>query len=259
MSHTSSTKEVPAVGAIPKHIAIIMDGNGRWATKRFLPRVAGHVKGVEAVRGVVEACARRGVSYLTLFAFSSENWRRPAEEVSLLMRLFVTALEKEVAKMHANDIRLKVVGDLTRFDAKLQAMIQAAEEKTALNKGLTVTVCANYGGRWDIVQAANRLQQDLSAAGKAGQAIDEDQLSGYLSMAYAPEPDLFVRTGGETRISNFLLWQLAYSEFYFTDTFWPDFDAAALDLAIASYQHRERRFGRTSAQVSEQSPAQESN
>ncbi|MFZ6756466.1 isoprenyl transferase [Undibacterium sp. Ji50W] len=259
MSHTSSTKEVPAVGAIPKHIAIIMDGNGRWATKRFLPRVAGHVKGVEAVRGVVEACARRGVSYLTLFAFSSENWRRPAEEVSLLMRLFVTALEKEVAKMHANDIRLKVVGDLTRFDVKLQAMIQAAEEKTALNKGLTVTVCANYGGRWDIVQATNRLQQDLSAAGKAGQAIDEDQLAAYLSMAYAPEPDLFVRTGGETRISNFLLWQLAYSEFYFTDTFWPDFDAAALDLAIASYQHRERRFGRTSAQVSEQSPAQESN
>lgn len=259
MSYISSTKEVPAVGAIPKHIAIIMDGNGRWATKRFLPRVAGHVKGVEAVRGVVEACARRGVSYLTLFAFSSENWRRPAEEVSLLMRLFVTALEKEVAKMHANDIRLKVVGDLTRFDAKLQAMIRSAEEKTALNKGLTVTVCANYGGRWDIVQAVNRLQQDLSAAGKGGQAIDEDQLSEYLSMSYAPEPDLFVRTGGETRISNFLLWQLAYSEFYFTDTFWPDFDAAALDLAIASYQHRERRFGRTSAQVSEQSPAQESN
>jgi undecaprenyl diphosphate synthase len=259
MTHTSSTKEVPAVGAIPKHIAIIMDGNGRWATKRFLPRVAGHAKGVEAVRGVVEACARRGVSYLTLFAFSSENWRRPAEEVSLLMRLFVTALEKEVAKMHANDIRLKVVGDLSRFDSKLQAMIVAAEAKTASNKGLTVTVCANYGGRWDIVQAANRLQQHLSEAGKAGQQITEDQLSSYLSMAYAPEPDLFVRTGGETRISNFLLWQLAYSEFYFTDTFWPDFDASALDLAILSYQNRERRFGRTSAQVSEQSPPQESN
>lgn len=259
MTHISSTREVPAVGAIPKHIAIIMDGNGRWATKRFLPRVAGHVKGVEAVRGIVEACARRGVSYLTLFAFSSENWRRPADEVSLLMRLFVTALEKEVAKMHANDIRLKVVGDLTRFDAQLQKMIAAAEEKTADNKGLTVTVCANYGGRWDIVQAMNRLQKDLVASGNANNEITEDQLGAYLSMAYAPEPDLFIRTGGETRISNFLLWQLAYSEFYFTDTFWPDFDANALDLSIQSYQNRERRFGRTSAQVTEQISPKESN
>lgn len=258
MTHTSSTKEIPAVGAIPKHIAIIMDGNGRWATKRFLPRVAGHVKGVEAVRGMVEACAKRGVSYLTLFAFSSENWRRPAEEVSLLMRLFVTALEKEVAKMHANNIRLKVVGDLTRFDAHLQQMIIAAEEKTANNQGLTVTICANYGGRWDIIQAMNRLQKDRLATGQAEQEVTEDQLAAYLSMAYAPEPDLFIRTGGETRISNFLLWQLAYSEFYFTDTFWPDFDAAALDTSIQSYQNRERRFGRTSAQVTEQTSTQES-
>ncbi|MFZ3002105.1 MAG: isoprenyl transferase [Undibacterium umbellatum] len=258
MTHTSSTKEIPAVGAIPKHIAIIMDGNGRWATKRFLPRVAGHVKGVEAVRGMVEACAKRGVSYLTLFAFSSENWRRPAEEVSLLMRLFVTALEKEVAKMHANNIRLKVVGDLTRFDAHLQKMIIAAEEKTANNQGLTVTICANYGGRWDIIQAMNRLQKDRIAARLTEQDVTEDQLSSYLSMAYAPEPDLFIRTGGETRISNFLLWQLAYSEFYFTDTFWPDFDAAALDTSIQSYQNRERRFGRTSAQVTEQTSTKES-
>lgn len=259
MTHTSSTKEIPAVGAIPKHIAIIMDGNGRWATKRFLPRVAGHVKGVEAVRGIVEACARRGVSYLTLFAFSSENWRRPADEVSLLMRLFVTALEKEVAKMHANDIRLKVVGDLTRFDAQLQRMIAAAEEKTAANKGLTVTVCANYGGRWDIVQAMNKLLKDREVSPVSTTQVTEDELGTYLSMAYAPEPDLFIRTGGETRISNFLLWQLAYSEFYFTDTFWPDFDAAALDLSIQSYQNRERRFGRTSAQVTEQSSPKESN
>jgi len=258
MTHTSSTKEIPAVGAIPKHIAIIMDGNGRWATKRFLPRVAGHVKGVEAVRGMVEACAKRGVSYLTLFAFSSENWRRPAEEVSLLMRLFVTALEKEVAKMHANNIRLKVVGELTRFDAHLQKMIIAAEEKTANNQGLTVTICANYGGRWDIIQAMNRLQKDRIAARLTEQDVTEDQLSSYLSMAYAPEPDLFIRTGGETRISNFLLWQLAYSEFYFTDTFWPDFDAAALDTSIQSYQNRERRFGRTSAQVTEQTSTKES-
>jgi len=248
MSHASSTKEIPAVSAVPKHIAIIMDGNGRWATKRFLPRVAGHAKGVEAVRGIVEACVLRGVQYLTLFAFSSENWRRPEEEVSLLMRLFVTALEKEVAKMHANDIRLKVVGDLSRFDQKLQSMIKAAETKTANNQRLTVTICANYGGRWDIVQAVNRMQLE----GKLDGAVSEDGLAEYLSMAYAPEPDLFIRTGGETRISNFLLWQLAYSELYFADTFWPDFDAAALDAAISSYQSRERRFGRTSAQLTDQ-------
>ena len=245
MTHISSTKAVPSTGAIPQHVAIIMDGNGRWATKRFLPRVAGHVKGVEAVRGIVEACVDRGISFLTLFAFSSENWRRPADEVSLLMRLFVSALEKEVARMHANNIRLKVVGDLSRFDAQLQKMIQIAEAKTANNTGLTVSICANYGGRWDIVQAVNQLNAKRDSTVK----ISEDDLSQYLSMAYAPEPDLFIRTGGETRISNFLLWQLAYSELYFTETFWPDFDAAALDVAIQSYQARERRFGRTSAQV----------
>ncbi|MDO8701085.1 MAG: isoprenyl transferase [Undibacterium sp.] len=248
MVHTSSTKDIPVVSTVPQHIAIIMDGNGRWATKRFLPRVAGHAKGVEAVRGIVEACIRRDVKYLTLFAFSSENWRRPAEEVSLLMRLFVTALEKEVSKMHANDVRLKVVGDLSRFDLSLQKMIQTAETKTANNKGLTVTICANYGGRWDVVQAFNRLQLD----GKSADVITEDMLAPYLSMAYAPEPDLFIRTGGEMRISNFLLWQLAYSELYFSETFWPDFDASALDEAIKSYQARERRFGRTSSQVMDQ-------
>ncbi len=248
MKHFSSTKEVPATGLVPNHVAIIMDGNGRWATKRFLPRVAGHVKGVDAVRGIVEACIKRGVQYLTLFAFSSENWRRPAEEVSLLMRLFVTALEKEVRKMHDNNIRLKIVGDLSRFESALQDAIREAELKTAANTGLTVTVCANYGGRWDIVQAANRLV----AEGNSGREITEDDLSSKLSMAYAPEPDLFIRTGGETRISNFLLWQLAYTELYFTDTYWPDFDGKALDLAIQSYQTRERRFGRTSEQLSTQ-------
>jgi undecaprenyl diphosphate synthase len=245
MSHTSSTAAVPEVGAIPQHVAIIMDGNGRWATKRFLPRVAGHVKGVEAVRGIVEACVQRGVRYLTLFAFSSENWRRPEEEVSLLMRLFVTALEREVSKMHANNIRLKVVGELSRFDAKLQEMIAAAERKTAGNDGLTVTVCANYGGRWDIMQATGKMV----AANPGCAEFTEGQLAPHLAMAYAPEPDLFIRTGGEERISNFLLWQLAYSELYFTDTFWPDFSSDALDLAIASYQSRERRFGRTGAQL----------
>lgn len=245
MLHTSSTKEIPNSASVPRHIAIIMDGNGRWATKRFLPRVAGHAKGVDAVRGIVEACIRRGVSYLTLFAFSSENWRRPADEVSVLMRLFVTALEKEVAKMHANNIRLKVVGDLSRFEQRLQDLIHNAETKTANNTGLTVTICANYGGRWDILQAMNRVR----ALKPLDQELTEDDIAAQLAMAYAPEPDLFIRTGGETRISNFLLWQLAYSELYFTDTYWPDFDMAALDQAISSYQQRERRFGRTSAQV----------
>ncbi|MGE5651607.1 MAG: polyprenyl diphosphate synthase [Bacillota bacterium] len=251
MTHQSSTQAVPIVSGVPRHIAIIMDGNGRWATRRFLPRVAGHHKGVEAVRNIVEACVTRGVEYLTLFAFSSENWRRPAEEVSLLMRLFVTALEREVAKMHANDIRLKVVGDLSRFDARLQELIANAERRTANNTRLTVTVCANYGGRWDIMQAVGKMV----AAHPGETSFSEEQLAPYLAMAYAPEPDLFIRTGGEERISNFLLWQLAYTELHFTDTFWPDFDATALDRAIASYQQRERRFGRTSEQLVEQKKA----
>ncbi|WP_194721377.1 polyprenyl diphosphate synthase [Noviherbaspirillum malthae] len=251
MTYKSSTQAVPEVSIVPKHVAIIMDGNGRWATRRFLPRVAGHAKGVEAVRTIVEACVERGIEYLTLFAFSSENWRRPAEEVSLLMRLFVTALEREVAKMHANDIRLKVVGDLSRFDAKLRQLIANAERRTANNSRLTVTICANYGGRWDIMQAVNKM----TAANPGVTDFTEEQLSEHLSMAYAPEPDLFIRTGGEERISNFLLWQLAYTEFYFTETYWPDFDGAALDAAVASYQQRERRFGRTSAQLIEQKKA----
>jgi undecaprenyl diphosphate synthase len=251
MTSPSSTQAIPEVSLVPRHIAIIMDGNGRWATKRFLPRVAGHVKGVETVRGIVEACAELGVEYVTFFAFSSENWRRPEEEVSLLMRLFVTALEREVAKMHANGIRLKIVGDLSRFDDKLQKMIASAERKTANNTRLTVTVCANYGGRWDMMQAVGKMV----AANPGLTAFTEEQLAAHLSMAYAPEPDLFIRTGGEERISNFLLWQLAYTELYFTDTYWPDFDRSALDLAIASYQQRERRFGRTSEQLTEQKPA----
>jgi undecaprenyl diphosphate synthase len=247
MIYKSSTTAIPEVANVPRHVAIIMDGNGRWATKRFLPRVAGHVKGVEAVRGVVEACITRGIDYLTLFAFSSENWRRPEEEVSLLMRLFVTALEREVSKMHANNIRLKVVGELTRFDPKLQEMIAAAERKTAGNTGLTVTICANYGGRWDIMQATNKM----IAANPGVTQFSEEQLAPHLAMAYAPEPDLFIRTGGEERISNFLLWQLAYAELYFSDTFWPDFSIESLDAAIASYQSRERRFGRTGDQLAE--------
>jgi undecaprenyl diphosphate synthase len=251
MMQPSSTKDVPEVSAVPRHIAIIMDGNGRWATRRFLPRVAGHAKGVERVRDVVEACVERGVEFLTLFAFSSENWRRPAEEVSVLMRLFMTALEREITKMHVNSIRLKVVGDLSRFDPKLQRMIANAERRTANNTRLTVNICANYGGRWDVMQAIGKMV----AAHPGATDFSEEQLAPHLAMAYAPEPDLFIRTGGEERISNFLLWQLAYTELYFTDTYWPDFDGAALDAAIDSYRQRERRFGRTSAQLVESKKA----
>jgi undecaprenyl diphosphate synthase len=251
MMQPSSTKDVPEVSAVPRHIAIIMDGNGRWATGRFLPRVAGHAKGVERVRDVVEACVMRGVEYLTLFAFSSENWRRPAEEVSVLMRLFMTALEREVTKMHVNSIRLKVVGDLSRFDAKLQRMIANAERRTANNSRLTVNICANYGGRWDMMQAIGKMV----AAHPGATDFSEEQLAPHLAMAYAPEPDLFIRTGGEQRISNFMLWQLAYTEMYFTETYWPDFTGASLDEAILSYQQRERRFGRTSAQLVESKKA----
>lgn len=251
MTDSSSTKTIPAVDAIPKHIAIIMDGNGRWATKRFMPRVAGHSKGVDAVRTMVESCIEQGVKYLTLFAFSSENWRRPEEEVSILMRLFMTALEREVSRLHANDICLKVVGDLSRFSAGLQEKIQEGQNKTAGNTRLTVTICANYGGRWDIVQAMNKLR----SAQPELNHIEEHHLSPYLAMSYAPEPDLFIRTGGEQRISNFLLWQLAYSELYFTDTYWPDFGRPELMAAILSYQQRERRFGRTSEQLLESKKA----
>ncbi|RQR32240.1 MULTISPECIES: polyprenyl diphosphate synthase [unclassified Burkholderia] len=252
MTYTSSTVRVPDVGAVPRHIAIIMDGNGRWATERRLPRVAGHTRGVDAVRAVVEGCARAGVEYLTLFAFSSENWRRPNDEVSFLMRLFITALEREIGKLHANGIRLRVIGDLERFEPRIRELIRRAETKTARNTRLTLTIAANYGGRWDILQATKKL---VEQAVREGREVDvtEDAFAPHLAMAYAPEPDLFIRTGGEQRVSNFLLWQLAYAEFYFTDKYWPDFDGAALADAIASYTERERRFGRTSAQLEPQS------
>jgi undecaprenyl diphosphate synthase len=244
MTQPSSTQEVPAHGEVPAHVAVIMDGNGRWAKRQHLPRIAGHRRGVEAVRATVRACAERGIRFLTLFAFSSENWRRPAEEVALLMQLFQMALTNEVEKLHKNGVRLKVVGDTRRFDATIRRAIEQAERLTAGNQGLTLTIAANYGGRWDVLQALNRL-----AKAHPEVPVDEAALSPYLAMHYAPEPDLFIRTGGEQRISNFLLWQLAYTELYFTETLWPDFDAAALDLAIASYHSRERRFGRTSEQL----------
>jgi undecaprenyl diphosphate synthase len=240
MTHASSTREVPEAGDVPRHVAIIMDGNGRWAKRQHLPRIAGHRRGVESVRATVRACAERGIGFLTLFAFSSENWRRPAEEVALLMQLFQMALTNEVEKLHRNEVRLKVVGDTSRFDANIRRAIEQGERLTAGNNGLTLTIAANYGGRWDLLQAVNKIKN---------QPIDESSLAAHLAMSYAPEPDLFIRTGGEQRISNFLLWQLAYTELYFTETLWPDFDDAALDLAIASYRARERRFGRTSEQL----------
>ncbi len=250
MSFTSSTQSVPAASAVPRHIAIILDGNGRWATQRLLPRAAGHRKGVEAVRATVEGCARRGVEFLTLFAFSSENWRRPAEEVSLLMRLFLSALQREVKQLNRNGIRLRIVGDLARFEPRLQKMIADAEASTADNTRMTLTIAANYGGRWDILQASNALMRERAQAGTPLDApIEESDLARHLSVAYAPEPDLFIRTGGEQRISNFLLWQLAYTELYFCDCFWPEFNEERLAEAIAWYAQRERRFGRTSRQI----------
>ncbi len=245
MTEASSTQTIPASGATPRHVAIIMDGNGRWAKRQHLPRIAGHRRGVEAVRATVSACAERGIEYLTLFAFSSENWRRPRDEVALLMQLFQAALSNEVEKLHRSGVRLKVVGDTRRFAAKIRRLIEQAESLTAGNQRLTLTIAANYGGRWDILQALDRLLKEKASGGE----VTEQSLAPYLAMSFAPEPDLFIRTGGEQRISNFLLWQLAYTELYFTDTLWPDFDAAALDAAIMSYRARERRFGRTSDQV----------
>ena len=243
---TSSTRQVPTAVAVPRHVAIIMDGNGRWAKKRFMPRFSGHAKGVEMVRETVRSCLERGVEYLTLFAFSSENWRRPQEEVSLLMQLFIKALEQEIDKLDRNGVRLHIVGDLSRFEARLQELIRSAEARTAGNSRLHLTIAANYGGRWDIMQAVNAM---LLAQPDRRAGWSEGDLEPFLSMSFAPEPDLFIRTGGEERISNFLLWQLAYTELYFTGTLWPEFDRAEFDLAITSYQQRERRFGRTSEQL----------
>lgn len=250
-SFVSSTQAVPVIGNVPRHVAIIMDGNGRWATSRHLPRVAGHARGVEAVRTVVRECARSGVEFLTLFAFSSENWRRPADEVSVLMRLFLSALEREIDQLRNNGIRLRVVGDLSAFEPRLRTLIAEGEAKTSAGTRMTLSVAANYGGRWDILQAAQAALREHPELANNPEHLDEGLLSPHLAMAYAPEPDLFVRTGGEQRISNFLLWQLAYTELYFTDTYWPDFDALALENAFAWYRARERRFGRTSGQVAE--------
>ena len=240
----SSTQQVPETAQVPRHVAIIMDGNGRWAKKRFLPRVGGHRKGVETVREIVKTCIRDGVEYLTLFAFSSENWRRPKEEVTFLMQLFLRSLEQEVTKLHDNGIRFKVVGDLSPFDDRIVDLIRRGEDLTAANTRLTLSVAANYGGRWDILQAANRCREEDPQA-----PITEARLSRFLSMSYAPEPDLFIRTGGEQRVSNFLLWQAAYAEFIFVEENWPDFDERAFVRALEEFSGRDRRYGGVEAQT----------
>lgn len=244
----SSTLTIPETLEIPSHVAIIMDGNGRWAQNRYLPRVEGHRRGAEVVRKILIACKERGIKHLTLFAFSSENWRRPPSEVALLMKLFRIMLEREVTKMHSAGIRFRVIGDLSRFDDTMVRLIHESEQLTANNTELTLTIAANYGGRWDILQAMRKLAMERP---ECLVEVKEEDLRPHLCMADAPEPDLFIRTGGEQRISNFLLWQLAYTEYYFTDTLWPAFDGEELDKAIASYQQRERRFGRTSDQLRE--------
>ncbi|MCQ8181285.1 isoprenyl transferase [Methylomonas sp. SURF-1] len=233
----------------PRHIAIIMDGNGRWAQKRLMPRIMGHHAGVKAVRKIVEFCAKENIEVLSLFAFSSENWRRPKDEVSLLMDLFMSTLQAEVDKLDRNNIRLKIIGDKTAFSEKLQDKIRSAEAQTAGNTGLTLLIAANYGGRWDIANAMRQIVAGIKAGTIDEGDISEDLVDRYLQTAGLPEPDLFIRTGGEERVSNFLLWQLAYTEFYFTDALWPDFDHGALQQAIGSFKRRQRRFGHTGEQV----------
>jgi undecaprenyl diphosphate synthase len=232
---------------VPHHIAIVMDGNGRWANKRFMPRIAGHKQGVESLKRCAKACDARGVRVLTVFAFSSENWQRPMEEVSGLMDLFAMALAREVKQLMADGVQLRFIGERQGLSARVLNGIEQAEADTAANTRLVLNVCFNYGGRWDIVQAAAKLA-------RSGQPVNEQTLSSAMSLAHVADPDLVIRTGGELRISNFLLWQSAYSEFEFVDTLWPDFDEIALDAAIASYSARERRFGKTSEQVMPNSP-----
>jgi len=245
----STTSAVPALSTLPQHVAVIMDGNGRWAKGRGLPRIAGHRKGVEAVRELVAACGELRIPYLTLFAFSSENWRRPETEVRLLLELFLMALDKEVKKLHTSKVRFRVIGDIDRFGPKLVARIQEAEALTCDNQKLTLTIAANYGGRWDIAQACKKLARAAAAGQLDPETVSPESLEPHLSMAGIPEPDLFIRTGGEQRISNFLLWQLAYTELYFTPVLWPEFDRSQFDQALASFVSRQRRFGQTGDQV----------
>ena len=251
----STNNAAPAEGGsshasrVPAHVAIIMDGNGRWARQRNLPRASGHRAGLKSVRAVVEECVRRGVGSLTLFAFSSENWRRPRAEVLLLMELFMSALRAEVRRLDEADVRLRVIGDRSAFPEKLQRRIAEAEKISANNRSLNLQIAANYGGRWDITEAARRLAADVQAGRLDLDAIDEAAVSERLAFSDLPEPDLFIRTGGEQRLSNFVLWQCAYTELYFTDLLWPEFDAPAFNVAIDAFARRQRRFGRTTEQL----------
>ncbi len=235
--------------ALPGHIAIVMDGNGRWAKKKNRPRKMGHQAGVKALRATIEQSLRVGIGTLTVFAFSSENWNRPASEVSRLMALFLRALDKESSELHENGICLRFIGDKSAFNPTLQTKMSDVETLTANNTNMVVNIAVNYGGRWDITQAAKALALSVAEGKLSPDEIDEHQLAGFLAFSGSPDPDLFIRTGGEMRISNFLLWQSAYTEFYFTNTLWPDFNADALDLAIAAFQSRERRFGQTGEQI----------
>jgi undecaprenyl diphosphate synthase len=234
---------------LPRHIAVIMDGNGRWAKKRFLPRAAGHRAGVNSVRAIVEGCAKRKVQALTLFAFSSENWKRPADEVSALMKLFVQALDREIDSMHRNGIRVRFIGDRPLLSAELQQRMVAAEQRTADNHGMTLVIAVAYGGRWDVMQAVRQLAADCVTGQRAADELTDNDIAANLALNDLPEPDLFIRTGGERRISNFLLWNLAYTELYFTEVLWPDFDDAQLSEALQYFAERERRFGLTSEQL----------
>ncbi|WP_353572389.1 isoprenyl transferase [Candidatus Albibeggiatoa sp. nov. BB20] len=234
---------------IPRHVAIILDGNGRWAKKRFLPRIAGHKVGLDTVKRIVRYSAEQGIEALTLFAFSSENSRRPKDEVGMLFKLFLAAVKSEVQELHKNNAQLRVIGDKTVFPAELQLYMEEAEQMTRDNTGIKLTVAANYGGRWDISHAVQLISQKIERGELSASNVNEDLISQHVSTQGLPEPDLFIRTGGETRISNFLLWQLAYTEMYFTDTLWPDFDEKKFRLALDSYAKRERRYGRTSEQV----------
>lgn len=233
----------------PQHLAIIMDGNGRWAKRRGLPRTAGHRAGVKAARAVIEACEPHRIQHLTLFAFSSENWKRPEDEVSTLMQLFASTLTKEMEGLRERNVRLRFIGDKSAFDEKLRQRMKHAERETADNDGLQLNIAVNYGGRWDITQAARTLAKKVQNGIIEPRHITEESLAQHLSLHELPDPDLLIRTGGERRISNFLLWQFAYSEIHFSDTLWPDFDAAEVDRAVAWFASRERRFGQTSEQV----------
>jgi len=252
---TSSPELRPASKKRPRHVAIIMDGNGRWAHKRFLPRIAGHRAGVDAFQKIVKQAIKRDVEVLTLFAFSSENWRRPPYEVSYLLDIFLNMLENEIQKLHEQGIQLRIIGDRSLFNERLQAQIVKAQDFTAKNTGLKLVIAASYGGQWDLTQAMKKIGQDLEAGHLTNEQITASLITSKLSLGDLPPPDLFIRTGGEQRISNFLLWDLAYTELYFTEVLWPDFNEVELDHALDFFAGRERRFGRTSEQLEESSYA----